>query len=67
MEPNIHYNIHKGQPLIVILRKMNPIHSPSTSLIKIVLILSSHLRLDFPTKLLKEFCDFNWSLDSEHF
>ena len=46
----VNYRIHKSPPLVLILSQINPVHAHPTSLTSI-LILSSHLRLGFPSDL----------------
>jgi hypothetical protein len=62
--PKFQYRIHKSSPLIPILSHINPIHTIPSYKPKIILILSTHLRLDlrsdlfpsgFPTNILYAF------------
>ncbi|PNF28001.1 hypothetical protein B7P43_G13856 [Cryptotermes secundus] len=50
--PKVHYRVHKSPPLLPILSHINPIHTIPSYLYKIILILSTHLRLGLPCGLL---------------
>jgi hypothetical protein len=45
MEPEVHYRVHKSRPLATSLIQTNPIHILTYYLFKVILILSSNLRL----------------------
>jgi hypothetical protein len=47
--PKFYYHVHKNPPLIPILSQMNPVHTNPTYFSKIILIISSHLRLVLPS------------------
>jgi hypothetical protein len=47
--PKFHYRVHNSPPLVPILDQINPVHSTSSYLSKIHLILSSHLCLGLPS------------------
>ena len=50
-KPKVHYRVHNRQPSVPILRQMNPVHASHLTSWRSVLILSSHLRLGFPSFL----------------
>jgi hypothetical protein len=63
-EPEGHYHVHKGPPLVPILNKMHPFHNFHSISLWFILILLFHLHiglhncpfpLDFPTKILYVF------------
>jgi hypothetical protein len=43
-----HYHAHKSSPFIPISGKMHSVHNLTTYVLRSILILSSHLRLDVP-------------------
>ena len=45
--------VHKGSPIIPILSRINPIPRIDSYFFKVILILSSHLRLDLPKGLFR--------------
>jgi hypothetical protein len=47
--PKVHYHIHKCSPPVVVVNHLNPVHNPTSW--GSILILSSHLCLDFPSGL----------------
>ena len=47
--PKVHYHTHKRPSPVSILGQPNPVHIPTSHLLEIVLILSTHLRLDLPS------------------
>ena len=49
--PKVHYVIYKGLPPVPVLSQINPVHAPYPISWTSILILSSHLRLVFPTGL----------------
>jgi hypothetical protein len=49
--PKVQYRVHKSPPLVPILSHINPVHSIPSYLSKILLILSTHLRLCLPSGL----------------
>jgi hypothetical protein len=46
-----HYHSHKYTPPVPILSQLDPVHAPHTTSWRSILILSSHLRLGFPSGL----------------
>ena len=49
--PKVHYRTHKRPPPVSILGQPNPVHIPTSHLLEIHLILSTHLRLGLPSDL----------------
>jgi len=49
--PNVHYCIHKCLPPVPILSRIKPVHASPSHFLQIILILSCHLRLGFPSGL----------------
>jgi hypothetical protein len=49
--PKVHYRVHKSPPLAPILSQIDPIPTIPSYLSKIILILSTHLRLGLPSRL----------------
>jgi hypothetical protein len=47
----VHYRTHKCPPPVSILVQPNPVHIPTSHLLVIILILSTHLRLGLPNGL----------------
>jgi len=50
--PKVHYRTHKRPPPVSTLRQPNPVHIPTSHLLRPILILSTHLRLGLPSGLL---------------
>jgi hypothetical protein len=50
--PKVHYHVNKTPSLISIQRQLNPIHIIHHTYLRLILILSSHLRLGLPDGLL---------------
>ena len=50
--PKVHYRTHKRRPPVSILGQPNPVHIPTSHLLDIHLILSTHLRLGLPSGFL---------------
>ena len=50
--PKVHYRTHKRPPSISILGQPNPVHIPTSTSWRSILILSTHLRLSLPSGLL---------------
>ena len=50
--PNVHYRVYKCPPPVPILSQNNPVHAPNHTSWRSILILISHLHLDFPSGLL---------------
>jgi hypothetical protein len=48
--PKVHYRVHKSLPMVPILSQINPVHTIPAYL-RSILILSTHLRLGFPSRL----------------
>ena len=49
--PKVHYCIHKRPPPVPVLGQPNPVNIPTSYLLEIILILSTHLRLGLPSVL----------------
>jgi hypothetical protein len=49
--PKVQYRNHKSQPLVHILRQIDPFHTISPSLLRFILILFTHIRLHLPNGL----------------
>ena len=47
--PKVHHRTHKCPPPVPILSQLHPVHTPTFHFLKIILILSSHLRLGIPS------------------
>jgi len=52
-DPKVHYHIHKCLPALLILKQLDPVHTPTSHFLNIFLILSSHLRLGLPSGLFR--------------
>jgi hypothetical protein len=52
--PKVHYRVYNSLPLVSILSQINPVHTTSSSLSKIILI-SSRLRLGLPSVIFLRF------------
>ena len=50
--PNVHYRTHKRSPPVSILGQPNPVHIPTPTSWRAILILSTHLHLGLPSGLL---------------
>ena len=50
-DPKVHYRTHKRPPAVSILVQPYPVHTPTSHLLEIHLILSTHLRLGLPSSL----------------
>ena len=49
--PKVHYRIHKCPPPVPVLSQIHPFHASHPTSWRFILILSSHLRLGFPSDL----------------
>jgi hypothetical protein len=49
--PKVHYRSRKCPPPIPVLNQLDPVRTPTSHLLKCILILSSHLRLGLPSGL----------------
>jgi hypothetical protein len=49
--PKVHHCVHKSSQLVPILGRINPFHSFCTLFLRLILILSSHLRVGLPNGL----------------
>ena len=49
--PKVHYRTHKRPPPVSILGQPNPVHIPTSHLLEIDLIISTHLHLGLPSGL----------------
>ena len=55
--PKVHYRIHTCPPPVPFLSQIDPVHTPHPTSWRSILILSSHLRLGFPS--LQHKCTWN--------
>jgi hypothetical protein len=52
-KPKVHYRVYNSPPLVPILNQMNPVYTFPHYFPRIDLVLSSHLRLDLPSGLIR--------------